>query len=215
MSATIDGIEFHGDATAGAYEVLRSGARLIKGVPGLTCEIGVRTGLGSVLIMEACQNNDDKRIHVGVDPWGNVEYVHGDSARRADYTNSMKREALKNVYNWCHMTKQECLLFIMKDTEFFDLFANGIPIHEQESRLVNEYAYIFVDGPHNVAAVQTTTEFFEPRSPIGAIWQFDNTNVYAHAENHEWIVNHGFVEITADIGNIDLTCRLTYQRTSK
>lgn len=214
MSMMKSGIEFHGDAPDEVYEVLKRGVQLVKGVSGLTCEIGVREGLGSISIMEACQANDDKRIHIGIDPWGNIEYDVNGVDRRIDYTNNMKRLALKNLYDWCFINEQEFIAFAMRDLEFFELFANGVPVHEQESSLVNEYAYVFVDGPHNETTVQVTIDFFESRSPIGAVWQFDNTNLYPHGSSHERILSHGFIDITEEMGASGASCKKSYQRKS-
>lgn len=208
----IDGINFHGDGVVESYETIGRAAQLIKGISGLTCEIGVRRGLGSVTIMKACQDNNDKRIHIGIDPWGDIAYTDIGGTRRIDYTNSMKRETLKDLYRWCHQTDQEFFMFTMKDTEFFERFATGIPVHNQHSKLVNEYAYIFIDGPHQLDAVQLTIEFFEPRTPIGGVWQLDNTNHYNHAAAHAWIIAHGFEEISEAVGTDTGNHKKTYQR---
>ena len=212
----VDGMQFDGDALPDAYDVLVDGVKRIKGVPGLTCEIGVRAGLGSALIMNTCQANDDKRIHVGIDPWGNIDIVLGERIVTADYTNGMKREALKKLYEWCYNHGQELYMFAMTDTEFFELFAEGIPVHDNGVSLkMNEYAYVFIDGPHNNAAVQAAIEFFEPKSPVGAVWQFDNCDAYGHDVAHKWVLEHGFKEFTDEIGIGGLCFRRSYARISK
>ena len=40
-----------------------------------SCEIGVRQGLGSKIIMDNVINN---KTHVGIDPYGNLSYQHYD-----------------------------------------------------------------------------------------------------------------------------------------
>lgn len=204
-----------GDATDEQYEVLRKGVQLTKGVPGLTCEIGVRGGKGSVTIMKAGQDNDNRKVHIGIDPWGNIEYHDGQGIRRIDYTNAMKRSALRELYKWAALTEQDLIILIMKDTEFFELYSNGVPIHNQLSTRVNEYAYVYTDGPHHNEAVQTTVEFFEPRTPIGGVWQFDNTNQYDHNTIHQWILAHGFESITAEVGDGGVSRKQSYQRRSQ
>jgi len=213
MPMNVDGIDFHGDAPDEAYFVMEDGAKLIKGVPGLTCEIGVRRGLGSATIMSSCQHNDDKRVHVGIDPWGNIEYHDHGGYRRIDYTNEMKRETLRDLYNWCSITNQEFLLFIMRDVEFFERFATGIPVHDYTSSVVNEYAYVYFDGPHNNESVQVEIEFFEARAPVGAVFQFDNTDQYDHTLIDKWLVDHGFEFIP--LGEGGLCYKQSYQRKSK
>ena len=60
-----------------------------------SCEIGVRAGLGSKIIMDNVINN---YIHVGVDPYGNLEYQHYDNtgAYTCDYTDDMRDTMLND-----------------------------------------------------------------------------------------------------------------------
>ena len=205
----IDGIKFQGDG-AGGYDILAAGARLIKGVPGLTCEIGVYGGESSVTVMKACQENGDKRIHVGIDPWGNIEYRDRHGIVRHDYTNEMKQRAFRDVYTWCYATNQECSFFAMTDIEFFERFESGVPIHNYSSSLVNQYAYVYIDGPHHFEAIATAIEFFEPRTPVGGVWQVDNTDHYDHTTIHAWVLEKGFADISGQLGTVG--GKMSYQR---
>ena len=63
-------LNIEGDTYQEAYDLLKKYAKTIKGVDGLTCEIGVRRGLGSKSIMEGCIENNDKRTHICIDPYG-------------------------------------------------------------------------------------------------------------------------------------------------
>jgi len=215
MGIVYNGVNFHGDGPDVEYDQMKLGAQLIKGIPGLTCEIGVRRGLGSVTIMSACQNNNDQRIHIGVDPWGDIEYHDVTGELRLDYTNAMKRETLRDLYNWCSITQQEFLLFNMKDIEFFERFSTGVPIHDFHSSLINEYAYVYCDGPHDVESVQTEASFFEARMPVGAVIQFDNTDHYDHSHVHQWLLDHGFTCITEGFGGGGEFDKQSYQRENR
>ena len=61
-----------------------------------TCEIGVREGLGSKIIMDNVKN---AYLHVGVDPYNNLKYQHYDDspAYTADYTDAMRDQLLKDM----------------------------------------------------------------------------------------------------------------------
>ena len=50
-----------------------------------SCEIGVREGLGSKLIMDNVKNN---YMHIGIDPYGSLKYQHYDEGGDyvCDYT---------------------------------------------------------------------------------------------------------------------------------
>ena len=65
----------------------------------LTCEIGVREGLGSKIIMDGMRPNRLKNYtHIGVDPYGNLNYQHYDNSPSytADYTNEMRLQLEKD-----------------------------------------------------------------------------------------------------------------------
>ena len=69
----------------------------------LTCEIGVREGLGSKTIIEEIRNKyQGTYLHVGIDPYGNLSYSHYDKGKTvkedhtADYTNQMKERLKKD-----------------------------------------------------------------------------------------------------------------------
>jgi hypothetical protein len=76
-----------------------------------SCEIGVREGLGSKIIMDNVVNN---YIHVGVDPYGNLKYQHYDNTGEytCDYTDEMRDTMLNDFYQYrnngkfalCNMT---------------------------------------------------------------------------------------------------------------
>ena len=57
-----------GDGTE--YEILKDACTHVKGDKLLTCEIGVREGLGSKIILEAFK--DKTHWHIGIDPYGNI-----------------------------------------------------------------------------------------------------------------------------------------------
>jgi hypothetical protein len=61
-----------------------------------SCEIGVREGLGSKIIMDNIKNNF---IHIGVDPYGNLNYQHYDTSPSytADYTDEMRDRLVEDM----------------------------------------------------------------------------------------------------------------------
>ena len=61
----------------------------------LSCEIGVREGLGSRIILDSLQPHE----HYGIDPYGNLKYQHYDNspAYTADYTDEMKDRLQKDL----------------------------------------------------------------------------------------------------------------------
>ena len=164
------------------YEILHWAAGQLKDVPGLTCEIGLRMGGGTESIVQGSIDAGDPRVHVAIDPYGDIEYRMSGRTCRMDYTNQMKVEALAEIYAWFKAKGRELLFFNMEDTEFFRRFADGVPVYDRKKTLVNSYALVHVDGPHAVGDVRRAIEFFTPRTPLGGIWVFDDVNMYPHEE---------------------------------
>ena len=87
----------------------------------LTCEIGVREGLGSQIIMMGIKERIKKipYIHIGIDPYDNLKYQHYDGSPEytSDYTDEMRLQMLKDFsnnknFNFYHMT----------DVQYMNLF---------------------------------------------------------------------------------------------
>jgi hypothetical protein len=183
--------EIRGDSAN--YEVLEESAKLIRGVPGITLEIGVREGFGSYTIMNTLLTVGDKRPHIGIDPYGNIEYAPDETRTlRADYTNEMRGRAVAlSVY----ASNVGYLYYplALEDTEYFKAFGEGYPVYEYTKRIERDYALVHFDGPHTRAAVTREINFFDWRTPVGGIWVFDDVADYDHP--HDFILRCGFERI--------------------
>lgn len=166
------------------YEILRWAAGQVKGVPGFTCEIGLRQGGGTESIVQGSIDALDSRVHVAIDPYGDIEYGMFGKTCRMNYTNQMKVEALAAIYTWFKDRKREFLFFNMEDGEFFKRFADGVPVYDRTRKLVNSYALVHVDGSHDIESVRRAIGFFSTRTPVGGIWVFDDVNMYRHGLLH-------------------------------
>jgi hypothetical protein len=126
-----------------------------------TCEIGVREGLGSKIIMDNVINN---YIHVGVDPYGNLEYQHYDNtgAYTCDYTDDMRDTMLNDFKPYRNQGK--FTLCNMTDTKF---------MNDTEHRH-STFAFVHFDGPHMTKDVMTEAVWFANRSEKGARFVFDD-----------------------------------------
>ena len=190
------------------YGILQRAVKAVKGVAGISCEIGVRRGGSSLLIMQAFQSNGDKRLHIGIDPYGNLAYHDYEMVQtRYNYTSIMKQKAQKLLYNWCEMNAYDFQLLILEDSEFFRRYADGIPFYEGGKSLINTYALVYFDGQHAIAPVKSEIEFFETRTPLGGIWVFDDLDHYPHmAALDQYIVRLGFKHF--EVGK----AKIAYQR---
>ena len=64
-----------------------------------TVEIGVREGLGSKIIMD---NAENYKMHIGIDPYGNLKYQHYDDHEPLtyDYTDDMRDRFTSNCWDF-------------------------------------------------------------------------------------------------------------------
>ena len=69
-----------GDSTE--YDLLEKWSKDFDCQGYKTCEVGVREGLGSKIIMDGVRNN---YIHVGVDPYGDLVYQHFDDQEQRQW----------------------------------------------------------------------------------------------------------------------------------
>lgn len=166
------------------YDIITEGVIKSAQANGLTCEIGLRRGGGTKYILDALKSSGQEKLHIAIDPYGNIDYPEGDEGRtiRCDYTNSMRDETLINLYLYCWQNKMPFLFFNLEDSEFFKRYADGVPVYNEHKQLINQYAFVHFDGPHTVSALLDEIAFFHPRSSQGAVWVFDDVALYDHAK---------------------------------
>ena len=139
-----------------------------------TCEIGVREGLGSKIIMDNVVNN---YIHIGVDPYGDLEYQHcDDQADRTwrgfekgvapTYPDSMRDTMLHDFKPYRNQGK--FTLCNMTDTKF---------MNDTEHRH-STFAFVHFDGPHMTKDVLTEAIWFANRSAPHTRFVFDDHDTY-------------------------------------
>lgn len=180
------------DSPPETYEALARWSKTLKGVPGLTCEVGLRRAGGTVTIIDSFLENNDPRTHIAIDPYGNVLYSDIMGVHRSDYTNSMRNETLSALYAYAAQKKVDILFFNLEDSEFYNRFSDGVPVYSEVKQMINEFAFVHIDGQHDVNSVFQAARYFVYRMPKGGIIAFDNTNHYKHIEIENYIAKYGF-----------------------
>lgn len=158
-----------GDSTE--YELLKKWCETLpffeKPKSVTTCEIGVREGLGSKVIMLGLRARIGKipYQHIGIDPYGNLKYQHYDNSEEytADYTESMKLEMQKDFSDYNEFT-----FFHMKDIDYMNYFATQPLV----------YDLVHFDGPHMTKDVIREAVWFADRSRKGTRFIFDDYKTY-------------------------------------
>ena len=154
------------------YEIIKEACQSLTNDKLLTCEIGVRQGQGSKIILDELVFKD--HWHIGIDPYGNLNYEHYDNsgAYTCDYTNDMKLQLIKDL-DYKNFT-----LFPMGDDEFMKRFHEGVPIYRNEKEIINKYDLVHFDGPHKTYDVIKEAMFFAERSHAGTVFIFDDYPKY-------------------------------------
>lgn len=144
------------------YNLLEKWARDFDCQGYKTAEIGVREGLGSKIILENCKNYF---IHVGIDPYANLEYQHYDNSPpyTSDYTNEMRDQLLEDFKPY----KGKFHLANITDCEFMESKASE-----------STYAFVHFDGPHRSRDVMTEAIWFANRSAPHTRFVFDDYQTY-------------------------------------
>jgi hypothetical protein len=197
------------------YEILVNAALVVNNTPGAIVEIGTRRGGSAKMIIDALasQNNTNRPMFC-IDPYGNIEIectnlnmaihnperkIEGDpqskdmtSPQRFDYDNSMRNRIIPSLYFYAYQRDMDFTFFCLEDTEFFNRYNDGVPVYNNVKTLVNEYAFVFFDGPHDNKTLVLETNFFLKRAPVGAVYVYDDIWMYDHNAIEKMLFDAGF-----------------------
>lgn len=194
-------VTFESDSSE--YELIANAALSIKDVDGLVIEIGTRLGAGIFTAMKNCiENNDKNRFFIGVDPYGSIDYKHGENSQPAKdghqiqsdcgFDVDMMNKFLANMYIFCYDTKSYYSHYALEDSEFMRIFEDGVIVYKDCKKIINNYALVIIDGPHDVDSVKTETLFFKDRMSIGGIIVYDDIRDYDHDSIHNILIEENF-----------------------
>ncbi len=183
------------DSPYETYEMMKKHIRSLSAVPGLSCEIGLRRGGGTQIICDSFLENNNKRVHVCMDPYGDILYNDIAGEHRSDYNDDMKNETLGELFKYAHQKNLNILFFNMEDSEFYKRFSDGVPVYDREKIIVNTYCFVHIDGQHDLKSVLQAAEFFIPRTAHQGILAFDNTDHYNHQPVHDMLINNEYLLI--------------------
>ena len=140
----------------------------------LTCEIGLREGLGSKIIMDAVREHKPNLYkHVAIDPYNNLSYEHYDNEGSvvAGYTEEMKQKTVSYLYQ----NYPEFDFYHMTDDYYFKTMGDGHQLGLfNNMMLFGLYKVVHFDGPHTTEAVIQELNFFIPRSETKALFIIDD-----------------------------------------
>ena len=166
-----------------------------------SCEIGVREGLGSKIIMDAFKERLKglPYMHFGIDPYGDLEYQHIDNQQ--DYKWEGLKQGVAPTY------PDEMAEQMVKDFEDYPMF-NFIKMTDRE--FMNEnchldyFNFVHFDGPHMTKDVITESVWFANRSLIGTRFVFDDYPAYEMPLISKVLEKYGFFVIESGENKICL-----------
>lgn len=204
------------DTDSQEYDILANAAlELGMNVPGAIVEIGTRRGGSAKIIIDALASKGNvNRPMFCIDPYGNIDYaqtnktlstfspgvsLEGDpmsteitKSTKLDYTNDMRNRIIPSLYYYAFQQGLNFTFFCLEDHEFFKRYADGVPVYQEEKKIVNEYAFVFFDGPHTNEVVEEELNFFFDRTPIGGVYVFDDIWMYNHDKYEKIMFDRGF-----------------------
>ena len=123
-------------------------------------EIGIREGMGTKIILDTFKPH----IHIGIDPYGNLEYQHYDSsgAYRCDYTDDMYHQMMIDFKDYSNFQ-----MYKMTDIDFMN-----------RHHFMGPYHFVHFDGPHMTIDVIREAVHFADRAEVGTRFVFDDYPKY-------------------------------------
>lgn len=128
-----------------------------------TCEIGVREGLGSQVIMMGIKARvlNKPYEHIAIDPYNNLKYQHYDNSESytADYTDEMRLQMVQDFAN-----NKNFRFYHMTDVEYMKIF----------NLTKTVFDLVHFDGPHMTKDVIREAIWFADKSRKGTRFIFDD-----------------------------------------
>ena len=173
-----------GHADGKEYDVVSKSVKAVADIEGMTCEVGLREGGGSLYMIKALKETNQNRMHIAIDPYGDIPYfMHENQCLTARYDNNMKYDTLAQMYKWCQDNKQDFTFFCLESSEFFKRYHDGVPLYSDHKKtLVNKYSCVYLDAQHRSTEVLPEVFFFSERMNKGAILVMDDCDFYDHYE---------------------------------
>jgi len=153
-----------------------------------SCEIGVREGLGSKIIMDNVVNN---YLHIGIDPYGDLVYQHLDNQKDCQWEGLEKGVAPTYSDNLRDQLLEDFKLYIEKGkftlSNITDTLFMTYPPNQDK-----KFAFVHFDGPHMTKDVITEAVWFANRSAPKTRFVFDDYPTYDQKVINEILVFFGF-----------------------
>lgn len=197
------------------YEILSNAAASVGATEGAIVEIGTRRGGSAKIIIDSLvRTNNNNRNMFCIDPYGNIDFMHTNKSLSAyhpnlklngdpesteivtplklHYTNNMRNRIIPSLYFYAYQNGINFTFFCLEDTEFFNRYSDGVPVYDQYKTIVNDYAFVFFDGPHVNESVELETNFFMERSNVGTVFVYDDIWVYDHDKVQKMLFENNF-----------------------
>lgn len=168
------------EGDSGRYDVLTSAAMRVRGLPGISVEIGLRAGGGTKAIIDGLEPGS---THVAIDPYGQIPYHLSENRvwGSSDYTNAMRDRTLAELYPYASERRINFIFLNMTSDEFMGRFDDGIPFYDYGlAARAEDVRLVHFDGQHAIDFVKKEFNWFRCRAVLGAEFIFDDVDKYDH-----------------------------------
>lgn len=164
------------EGDSGEYEFLTEAVEMSKHLPGLLCEVGLRLGLGTKTIIDACVIHRPGSTVISIDPFGSIPYVGREHVGeiRLDYTNDMYKQVMADMSAYVLDKNVNWIPRKVTDKRYFIEQVDGVELYDLNTTIEMNYAMVHLDGPHNYEHVSKEILWFNDRMESGAIIAIDD-----------------------------------------
>lgn len=163
---------------SGEYEFLTEAVELSKDVEGLILEIGLRAGMGTQTLIDACVQYRPGSTVISIDPFGSILYEGREGQIcRLDYTDDMGKQCVSDLSAYILGKNINWIPFKMTDERFFKTHSDGVELYDLDTKLETKYACVHLDGPHSIYHLNKEINWFNERMESGSVVCIDDVTI--------------------------------------
>ena len=180
------------------YNVLEQCVKDIKNVEGTVCQIGIRGGGSSAIILTALYKNGDfGRNMIDIDCFGGLFYEFAEGKKEyRDHTNVLRNQVYVDIYTFLKENDTvNYVLIPLSDIDYFTAFPMGFVFYDKDQRFQDYYySFVFLDAVHSENATLSQLEFFMSRMSKDGIILIDDWDTFPFNKCKEVLKANNFKE---------------------
>ncbi|NJL70191.1 MAG: hypothetical protein HC888_00655 [Candidatus Competibacteraceae bacterium] len=175
------------------YDILERAAKHVACVPGLFCEVGVRRGRGTEVMM---RSSPVPRNFVCIDPYGSIPYYQGDNifVNYTDYDAKMKHETIAQLHLLALELGHNMIFMPFSFEDCQRMLYEGLNVYHIGGRhWVGSFALVHLDAQHKTDKVIEQITFMAYKIPRDGILVIDDVDKMDAQEINKWCEKHKLI----------------------